>query len=178
MKTKQALTRILSKSIKPILKLSVSCWADTFRQLPSDSPEPGRWQTSRVPYMREVMDAFTESNVRKIVVKSSSQVGKTEVLLNIVGRFAQLDPCSIMVVQPTLEMAQDLSKSRLSKMIADTKSLTPLFYEKVKTRDANQTILSKFFTGGRIVLAGANSPAGLASRPIRILLCDEVDRFP
>lgn len=128
--------------------------------------------------MREVMDAFTEPNIRKIVVKSSSQVGKTEVLLNVVGRMAQLDPCSIMIVQPTLEMAQDFSKSRLSKMIADTKSLTPLFYEKVKTRDANQTILSKFFTGGRIVLAGANSPAGLASRPIRILLCDEVDRFP
>lgn len=128
--------------------------------------------------MREVMDAFTESNIKKIIVKSSSQVGKTEVLLNIVGRFAQLDPCSIMIVQPTLEMAQDLSKSRLSKMIADTKSLTPLFYEKLKTRDANQTILSKFFTGGRVVLTGANSPAGLASRPIRILLCDEVDRFP
>ena len=63
-------------------------------------------------------------------------------------------------------------------MIRDTKVLTPLFYEKEKTRDANQTILSKFYLGGRIVFAGANSPAGLASRPIRILLCDEVDRFP
>lgn len=56
--------------------------------------------------------------------------------------------------------------------------MTPLFYEKEKTRDANQTILSKFYKGGRIILVGANSPAGLASRPIKILLCDEVDRYP
>lgn len=127
--------------------------------------------------MREVMDAFTQDEVNRVVVKSSAQVGKSEVLLNIVGRFAHVDPCTVMIIQPTLEMAQDFSKSRLSKMIADTKILTPLFGA-YKSRDANQTILSKFFTGGRLVLAGANSTAGLASRPIRILLCDEVDRYP
>lgn len=63
-------------------------------------------------------------------------------------------------------------------MIKDTSCLTPLFYEKEKTRDAEQTILSKFYAGGRVILCGANSPSGLASRPIKILLCDEVDRYP
>lgn len=127
------------------------------------------------------MDAFTQSNVEKIVVKSAAQIGKSEVLLNVIGRYAHVDPSTIMIIQPTLEMAQDFSKSRLTKMIGDSKVLTPLFYGAKsvgETRNANQTILSKFFVGGRLVLAGANSPAGLASRPIRILLCDEVDRFP
>lgn len=96
----------------------------------------------------------------------------SEVLNNVVGRFAHIDPCTIMIVQPTLEQAQDFSRARLSKMINDTKVLTPLFYQK------QDTILSKYFIGGRLVLQGANSAAGLASRPIRILLCDEVDRFP
>lgn len=178
MKNKCQLKRILAKSIRPIVKLTVSDWADFYRQLPSDSAEPGRWRTSRTPYLREIMNAFTDEGIHRVVVKSSAQIGKSEVLLNVVGRFAQLDPCSIMIIQPTLELAQDFSKSRLAKMIADTKSITPLFYEKLKSRDANQTILSKFFTGGRVVLTGANSPANLASRPIRILLCDEVDRFP
>lgn len=149
--------------------------------LPADAAEPGKWKTSRAPYTREVMDAFTQEDVHRVVIKSSSQVGKTEILNNVVGRFAHIDPCSIMMIQPTLELAQDFSKSRLSSMITDTKELTPLFYGKggrQKSRDANQTILSKFFVGGRIVLTGANSPANLASRPIRILLCDEVDRFP
>lgn len=149
--------------------------------LPSDAAEPGKWKTSRAPYTREVMDAFTQEGIKRVVIKSSSQIGKTEILLNVFGRFAHIDPCSMMMIQPTLELAQDFSKSRLSAMIADTKELTPLFYGKggrMKSRDATQTILSKFFVGGRIVLTGANSPANLASRPIRILLCDEVDRFP
>lgn len=181
MKTSRQLKRILLTAIKPIRKVSVSEWADSYRMLPSDAAEPGRWKTSRAPYTRAVMDAFTQEGIHRVVIKSSAQVGKTEILLNIIGRFAHLDPCTILLVNPTLEMSQDFSKARLSRMITDTKVLTPLFYGRdggAKTRDANQTILSKFFTGGRLVLAGANSPAGLASRPIRILLCDEVDRFP
>ena len=173
--------KTLLSAIKPIKKVSVSDWADNYRMLPSDAAEPGRWKTSRAPYTKAVMDAFTQEDIHRVVIKSSAQVGKTEILLNIIGRYAHLDPCTILLVNPTLEMSQDFSKARLSRMIQDTKVLTPLFYGKdggAKTRDANQTILSKFFTGGRLVLAGANSPAGLASRPIRILLCDEVDRFP
>lgn len=178
MKNGQEVKALVKKCLAPPSRLSVSEWADTFRQLPSESAEPGRWRTDRVPYMRSVMNAFTDSNVQRIVVKSASQVSKSECLLNIVGRTAHLDPCSIMIVQPTLSDAEDFSKARLSRMIADTKVLTPLFYDKARSRDANQTLLSKFFKGGRVVLVGANSSAGLASRPIKILLCDEVDIYP
>lgn len=155
----------------------MTTWADTYRMLPSDSPEPGHYSSARVPYFKAVMDAFTQPDVRRIAVKSSSQVGKSEVLLNVVGRTAHLNPANILIIQPTLSDAEDFSKVRLSKMIADTKVLTPLFYERAKTRDANQTILSKFYRGGRVLLVGSNSPSGLASRPIKILLCDEVDRY-
>lgn len=86
-------------------------------------------------------------------------------------------------VQPTIELAQDYSKSRISPMIRDTKVLSQVFYETksedgAKTRDGKNTILSKLFPGGRLIMCGANSPAGLASRPVRVLLADEVDRFP
>src|SRR5262249_24104990 len=43
---------------------------------------------------------------------------------------------------------------------------------------SGNTLLHKQFPGGHISIAGANSPASLASRPIRIVMCDEVDRFP
>lgn len=105
-------------------------------------------------------------------------VHNSSVLLNIVGRTAHLNPANILIIQPTLSEAEDFSKARLAKFIRDCKVLTPLFYEKERTRDANNTILSKFFKGGRIILVGANSSSGLASRPIKILLCDEVDRYP
>jgi hypothetical protein len=47
-----------------------------------------------------------------------------------------------------------------------------------KSRDSGNTLLHKKFTGGHLTVAGSNSPASLASRPIRIVLFDEVDRFP
>jgi len=158
--------------------LKISSWANKYLKLPNTAAEPGQYKTARTPYVKEIMDSFNQSAVKKIVVKSSSQIGKSQMLLAIVGYYVHLNPCNLMIIQPTLELAQDFSKSRLQKMIEDTPVLTPLFYDLNKTRNSNQTILSKNFTGGRIVLVGANSPSGLASRPIKILLADEVDRYP
>ena len=172
--------------MKPLPKTSVSEWADTYRYLSAGvSSEPGKWRTERAEYQRAIMDAFTEPGVHRVVVKSAAQIGKSDIMNNVIGRFAHLDPASIMMIQPTVDMAQDYSKSRIAPMIRDTPVLSSLFYDvkragdkTAKTRDGNNTILSKFFPGGRLVMCVANSPAGLASRPVRILLADEVDRFP
>lgn len=179
MKTARELWQYISKNgLKPLPKTSVSQWADNYRMLSSGiSAEPGKWKTSRAPYQKDIMNAFTEPGIHRVVVKSSSQIGKSDMMNNVIGRFAHLDPCAIMMIQPTIDMAQDYSKTRIAPMIRDTKVLNNLFYD-VKSRDANNTILSKVFPGGRLIMYGANSPAGLASRPIRILLADEVDRFP
>ncbi len=178
MKTAKELWEYVSHhSLKPLPKTSVSTWADSYRMLSNTSAEPGKWRTSRAPYQKDIMDAFTEPGIHRVVVKSCAQVGKSDIMMNVIGRFAHLDPCSIMLLQPTIDMATDFSKTRIAPMIRDTKVLNSLFCD-VASRDANNTILSKIFPGGRLIMCGANSPAGLASRPIRVLLCDEVDRFP
>lgn len=187
MKSAKELWQYISRhGLKPLPKTSVSEWADTYRYLSAGvSSEPGKWRTERAEYQRAIMDAFTEPGVHRVVVKSAAQIGKSDIMNNVIGRFAHLDPASIMMIQPTVDMAQDYSKSRIAPMIRDTPVLSSLFYDvkragdkTAKTRDGNNTILSKFFPGGRLVMCGANSPAGLASRPVRILLADEVDRFP
>ncbi|MDU5735414.1 MAG: terminase gpA endonuclease subunit [Veillonella sp.] len=324
MKTAKELWQYVSKTgLKPLPKTSVSQWADDYRMLSQGlSAEPGRWKTSRAPYQKDIMDAFTQPGINRVVVKSASQVGKaldvetpimtttgwkrmgdltindqvfdengnpvrilavsevwndrpcyevkfsdgeviiadenhdwyvdvdtdgtfifetksiykliawlnskvwihetfsrrivsvtpvanratvcievdspthlflagrnlvpthnSDIMNNVLGRYAHLDPCAVMMIQPTIELAQDYSKSRISPMIRDTKVLSQVFYETksedgAKTRDGKNTILSKLFPGGRLIMCGANSPAGLASRPVRVLLADEVDRFP
>lgn len=176
MKTMSELWKIISRNgLKPLPKTSVSEWADCYRFL-SGGAEPGRWKTSRAEYQREIMNAFTQPGVHRVVVMSASQIGKSDIMNNVIGRFAHLDPAAIMMVQPTIDMAEDFSKSRIAPMIRDTKVLNRLFFD-VKSRNSNNTILSKIFPGGRLVMCGSNSPAGLASRPIRILLADEIDRF-
>lgn len=123
------------------------------------------------------MDAFSNPAVHTVVVQSSAQIGKTEAVLNVVGFYIDQDPAPILVLQPTLEMGQAFSKDRLAPMLRDT----PALHGKVKdarARDSGNTLLHKTFPGGHITIAGANSAASLASRPIRVLLADEVDRYP
>ena len=177
-KTIKLFQRIAAQALRPLPNLSVSDWADQYRMLSSESSaEPGRWRTDRAPYQRDIMDAFTDLRIRRVVVMSCSQVGKSDVMNNVIGRFAHLAPAPILMIQPTVDMAQDYSKSRIAPMIRDTKALRDIFRD-VKSRESGNTILSKLFPGGRLIMGGANSPAGLASRPIKILLADEVDRFP
>ena len=162
----------------PPPKLTVSEWADTYRKLSAESSaEPGQWKTSRAPYQKGIMDALSNKETENIVVMSSAQVGKTELINNIIGYFIDYDPSPIMLLMPTIDLAQSYSKKRLAPMIRDT----PTLREKVKdakSRDSDNTLMEKGFPGGYIALTGANSPTGLSSRPIRILLADEVDRFP
>jgi phage terminase large subunit GpA-like protein len=159
-------------------KLTISQWADEKRYLsPEASAEPGKYKTERAEYQRGIMDAFSDPITSKIVVMSSAQVGKTEILNNIVGFYIDQDPSTILNLQPTLEMAQTWSKDRLAPMVRDNPCLTNKVTES-KAKDSKNTILHKLFPGGHITIVGANSPAGLASRPIRIVLCDEVDRYP
>lgn len=164
------------KQMKPPERLFNSEWADKYRYLSKEaSSEPGRWKTSRVPYLKDVLDAPMEKGVQTIVFKASSQVGKSEFCLNIFGQHVHMDPCPILMIQPTLEMAESFSKERISPMIRDT----PVLKERIKDKERNSenTILKKKFPGGFLALVGSNSPAAIASRPIRLLLCDEIDRY-
>lgn len=124
------------------------------------------------------MDACSDPEIQEVVVMAGAQLGKTEAILNIIGYHIDNAPCPILVLQPTLEMAQAFSKDRIASGLLRS---TPVLRDKVKdprARDSGNTTLHKVFAGGALTIVGANSPAGLASRPIRIVLCDETDRYP
>lgn len=162
----------------PPPRLTVAEWADRERVLsPEASAEPGRWKTERAEYLRGILEAFSDPTVESVVVQSSAQVGKTEVLNNVAGYFIDQDPAPIQVVYPTLEMATAWSKDRLAPMLRDTPALRDRVGE-ARARTAESRILHKRFPGGHLTASGANAPASLAARPIRVVLCDEVDRFP
>lgn len=161
----------------PPPRQTVSEWADAERRLsPESASEAGRYYTSRTEYARGIMDAFSDPAVQRVVVMSSAQVAKSTILENVAAFHVHRDPCPIMIVQPTLSMAEDFSKKRITPMIRDTPALTNLFM-KANARNSGNAILDKLFRGGYLVLAGANSPASLAGRPIRVALGDEIDRW-
>jgi phage terminase large subunit GpA-like protein len=122
------------------------------------------------------MDAVSDHRVETVVVMSSAQVGKTEIINNLCGYHIHQDPAPILVVQPSVEMGETWSKDRLAPMLRDSPSLKGRVAD-AKSRTSGNTVRHKTFAGGHLTITGANSAAGLASRPIRILCCDEVDRY-
>lgn len=163
---------------RPPPRLSVSQWADRHRQLSREaSSEPGQWRTGRAEYQRAILDAISDPLTHTVVVMSCAQVGKSEMLLNGIGFHIAQDAAPILFLQPTVEMAETFAKDRIAPMIRDSPCLTALIAEPL-SRSGGNTILHKQFPGGHLTLAGANSPASLASRPVRIVFADEVDRYP
>ena len=163
---------------RPPPEILPSQWADQTRRLSSESSaEPGAWDTSRAEYQRGMMDAVAEAEAAKVVFVTGAQLGKSEILLNLLLFHAANDPCPILFLFPTLELAGYFSRDRLAPAIRDTPAIRRLIADP-KTRDTGNTILRKQFPGGQVALVGGNSPAGLSSRPVRLLLADEVDRLP
>ena len=165
------------KNFKPPESLTVSQWAEKNRKLsPESSAEAGPWRNERTPYLVDIMDAFTDPKIKKISVVAASQVGKSEVELNIIGYIIDQDPGSTIYVQPTLEDARKFSRLRIAPMIRDSKTLRKKVAD-VKAKDSGNTILQKSFPGGMLTITGSNSPSALASTPARYIIGDERDRW-
>lgn len=157
----------------------MSAWADEHRQLSSKaSGEPGRWQTSRTPYLREPMDMLSMAHPAKDgVFMKGTQIGGSEAIYNALGYLAHRVPCPAMLVVPTTDMAKKISRQRLQPMIDETPVLTERFAAQ-KSRSGGNTMLLKEFPGGMLVVTGANSGPGLRSMPMRVVLQDEIDAYP
>lgn len=174
----EKLFELRSQILKPQPKLSLVEWADTYRYLsPESSSVSGKFRTDVVEVARGPMMAVTEPGIKKISVMAPTQLMKTELINNIVGYFIHQDPAPMIVAQPTTKNAEAWSKDRLEKMIRDTPVLNELVAEK-RTRDSQNTITHKTFKGGHITVVGANAPGDLAMRPVRIVLADEIDKYP
>ena len=172
-----SISRIIKNGFKPPENLTVTEWADKKRRLsPESSAEPGPWRTYRTPYLKGPMDAFTDPKVKRIVLASASQVGKSELLNNIIGYIIDEDPGSILFIMPTTIDAKDYSKLRIAPMIRDTPSLKRRVADP-KSRDSGNTILQKTYPGGILTLCGSTEAHALASKPIRYILGDERDRW-
>jgi len=176
-KFEEAIIKIAPIAVPP-KRQNLSEWADSNRILsPEDSAEPGRWNSERFRLQIEIMNELSNPYSERFVIVAASQLGKTQLSMNALAYYIDYDPSPILFVHYSDTLAESWSKDRFAPMIRDN----PYLREKIgdpKSKTTGNTILHKSFPGGHITAVGANSPAGLASRPIRILFLDEVDRYP
>src|SRR6185295_19195739 len=164
--------------LRPDPLQTIAQWADEHMLLPSWSAEPGRWRTDRTPYLREIMECLSPSSpVRRVVFMKCAQIGGTSCGANWIGYTVHRAPAAMLIVEPTVDVAKKLSKQKIQPMF-DT---VPVLHGQVKearSRDSGNTILAKEYTGGMLVLTGANSGVGLRFMSAQNLFLDEVDAYP
>lgn len=165
--------------LKPDPLLTVSTWADERRILPtSSSAEPGRWRTSRTPYLREPMDELSpQSPTEQVKVIKGTQLGWTELANNVILCYMDVYPCPIQMVLPTEKLASKHSKAKLSPSI----SAIPHLNRKVKSaksKDDSGGTFEKEFDGGMLSIGWSFSAASFASFSARVEVLDDIDRFP
>ncbi|UPG86845.1 phage terminase large subunit family protein [Luteibacter aegosomatis] len=166
------------KGYTPPPRISVPQWADTYRRLAKGAGSTsGNWRTSTVEVGRGPALAVTEPGVHIITVMVSTQLLKTALLENIFGFHAHLDPCPMLLLQPKEDAAEQFSKERITPLIRATPVLRDVIFGG-RSRRADETLLYKPFSGGFLALAGAGSPDNLARRPVRLVLADEINKYP
>lgn len=159
--------------LQPPEDLSVSEWAEKYRVLDTKtSAMPGPWRNDKTPYLKDVMDEFLNYETEEIIFCKCTQVGGTEAMQNMLGYIIQQDPSPTMVVYPTDKLAESISENRIQPMITASKPLKKLYYKNESSK------LELQFEGMYLTLAGSNSPSSLASKAIKYLLLDEVDKYP
>lgn len=158
--------------LRPPESITVSEWAEKYRILDSKtSAEPGPWSNDRTPYLKGIMDEFTNYETEEIIFVKPTQVGGTEALLNMLGYVIQQDPSPTEIIYPTETLAKSVSEQRLQPFIRNTEQLA-------KKYDDNSSVLELNFSDMFVKIVGSNSPVGVASFAMKYLFIDEIDKFP
>ncbi|MFN3077189.1 MAG: phage terminase large subunit family protein [Alphaproteobacteria bacterium] len=160
---------------------NVAEWAECHRIVSADSgsPHPGPWKNARAPYLTEIMEVLSfDHPAVDVVFKKSHQIGGTETAMNLILYCIDHRPAPILYVLPSLDTAKRFVKTKLNPSI----EATPVIRRKVreqKSRDEDGSTTSfKKFSGGYMVITGANSSKDLKMVSARVLILDEVTEFP
>lgn len=173
-----AILAVWAQHLRPAPVESISEWADQYRQI-AKGPEKGQWRTSRTPYLREPMECMSEgSGIERVVMQFATQLGKTEVLYNTILQRIHRSPMDMMIVQPTLTDSKDHSRERFMPTVRRMPEIASRL-AKPSSRDESATWQTKSLAGGStLFFAGANAARSLASKPLGLVCCDEIDGYP
>lgn len=170
-RTRGLFVRIIKSTLKAPEKITVSAWAEKYRILDESSNFAGRWSNDITPYLAGIMDTFNDPDIQEINFCKPTQVGGTEAILNMLGWIIMDDPAPTMIVYPDDDLAKDTSNDRLKPSLCKTPEIKSRFYENTSKE------LNLKFRGMRVYLRGSNSPSKLASKAIKYLFFDEIDKM-
>jgi|WetSurMetagenome_2_1015567.scaffolds.fasta_scaffold15333_4 terminase, large subunit len=157
--------------LKPPERIPPAEWTQSNRVLVQPSEIKGPLMLKMTPYNVPILNCVQDSQVETIVICKSAQLGLTEALISMVGYYCDQEPCPVMFCMADEDTATYMSRERIQRMFRASPKLAGLIIEPL----FNQHEMS-LANGAYIALAWASSVARLASRPIKVVLFDEVDK--
>lgn len=154
----------------PPESLTISEWAEKYRVLVEPAEEKGPLRLRRTPYLAPIMNAFQDPEIEEVVVCKSAQIAGTEGMLSVIGYYAHQEGAPIMIVLADEDTAKYMSRERIQPMFR-APGLSSIVNESTMG-----TIEISLRNGAYLAMGWASSVAKLASRPIRIMILDEVDK--
>lgn len=175
----------LAEGLRPPPRMTVSSWAARFRRFPDDAPIPGLWRHDTAPELVEIMDALSPHDAaEEVTLMKCAQSGGSASGENWLGFISDLAPGPVLFVQATYQAALDWAAEKFWPMVDATPRLSPerggtIRAQGLANGDGSTTKKILFArSSGYILLAGANSAAGLRQRTVRYAIEDDLDQFP
>ena len=179
MRTNTKKTEALFDSISDIFKIlsvenemKVSEWVAKYRYINNV-----RWSHDLTPYLVEIMDKVHDVNTHTVVLKCSAQIGKTELINCLIAYFIAKDPCPIIFQNPIDQQSEEYITDRFVTMMKASPFLKDIYMRHMTGNRSGSTKLHKSFPGGFLSMVTSQTPAKLASKPCRIAIGDDIDRF-
>jgi len=175
---KEAINQLTAQILQPKPKLTGSEWANKHFYLSNEnSAEPGKYRWERMPWQKEMLDVACGDAYKDVVFMTSARIGKTVTMMATTGYFMHQSPSPILWLLPTETIAKQFSANDVDPMLRDTPVVRALVNDKY-TRDGGNNLLSKRYAGGTLILVGGQNSSGLHGKTVRVLLADEIDRYP
>jgi phage terminase large subunit GpA-like protein len=171
--------RALARGIRPAAKIRPSEWARENFVVPIGPMRGHKLDLGLTPYAAEIIDALAiDSPEKRVSVKKSAQTGISTIAVAWLFYLIDVAPDDMMYVLPTINAARDFNKDRLDEAIRGCKPVAAKVRSQRRRSVDASTTRTKKFSGGSLVLTGANSSADLATKSIRFAVDDEIDNWP
>ncbi len=159
----------------PPENLTPSQWAEKYRRLPrGQSNLSDRYKNALSPYSTAIMDLCAIPGLAQLVVIKAAQIGASEALRNVVGWAAHLVPDPAGIAMPDEKKGRAIVDNRILPLFRGTPPLKKLMTP--RSADATKQQI-KLQNGFILHLMWSGSASSMASDPMRIGICDEVDKF-
>lgn len=162
------------KLLAPAEHITVSQWSDRHRIVHTGPYTGQRWDTDRTPFLREIMDAYNDRDVQEVTLIKGVQVGGTDILLNVLAYVIDQDPGWVLYVMPRDDDWKHICTDRVRPMVEHSERLL----DHVTNSASDLTKGALRFDRSTVFFGAASSARQLASKTCRVVMLDEVDKYP